>query len=343
MGDSPNLDLLRSSAVFFVLIFHLLLFFQRNQVALGPVHLYSLGHWGVLIFFVHTTTVLMFSLERQRDRDPGQPLLARFLVRRAFRLFPLSIFIVLLTRVLMLPVGHLYNSHFNYAQLDPRGFLANLLLVQNISHSDSILAPLWSLPYELQMYLVLPALFVIATYGRGWLKLSIIWVLCIFLALNSYRVERWGVPDLLLYVPCFLPGIFAYKLSKTFRRILPAYVWIFALALVSAFYLQHPTLKRGWLGCLMLGLLWPFCKELSFAPLRKVCNEVARYSYGIYLTHFICIWFAFQELAPLSSVTKWVVFLFLATVSPYLLYHGLEEPMIRLGNGMVAPQKNPAR
>src|SRR5580658_10043359 len=58
--DSANLDFLRSAAVLFVVVFHLLLFFQRDH--LGHFNL-PMGHWGVMIFFVHTSLVLMFSLE----------------------------------------------------------------------------------------------------------------------------------------------------------------------------------------------------------------------------------------------------------------------------------------
>jgi len=335
-GESSNLDFLRSSAVLFVLVFHLLLYFQLSQHSVGRLHLYGLGHWGVLIFFVHTTTVLMFSLERQRARNPGHPVFLPFLARRLFRILPLSIFIVLVTRICMLPVGHLRDGHFFYVQLGWRGLLSNLLLIQNLTHTESILAPLWSLPYELQMYLVLPALFLLALRLRSWVPLLALWICSVFLAMNSYRLEKFGIPDILLYLPCFLPGLLAYKLSTRFRRTLPSFVWIIALALATAFYLAHPTPKRGWLACLVLGLLWPLCKEMRFPALQKICQVIARYSYGIYLTHFICIWFAFQELHELPVVLKWLVFCAYAAGFPYLLYHYIEAPLLQLGNRLVA-------
>ena len=334
-AESSNLDFLRTSAVLFVVVFHLLLYFQLGEPSLGRLHLYGLGHWGVLIFFVHTTVVLMYSLERQRTRNPGHSVFLPFLTRRLFRILPLSMFMVLVTRICLLPVGHLRDGHFAYVQLGWQGLLSNLFLVQNLTHTENIIAPLWSLSYELQMYLVLPALFLLALRLRSWLPLLALWICSVFLAMNSYRLEKFGVPEILLYVPCFLPGLLAYKLSTIFRRTLPSFLWIVGLAFATAFYLAHPTPRRGWIGCLMLGLLWPLCKEMRLAALGKVCQVIARYSYGIYLTNFICTWFAFQELHELPTVIKWLVFCACTAVFPYWLYHNIEAPLIQLGNRLV--------
>ena len=108
--DSANLDFLRAAAVLFVVTFHLMLFFQSDHV--GRLN-FPIGHWGVLIFFVHTSLVLMYSLERQEGSERGAPIYWSFLLRRCFRIYPLSCFVVLLIYLLRLPVGHLQDGWFS--------------------------------------------------------------------------------------------------------------------------------------------------------------------------------------------------------------------------------------
>jgi peptidoglycan/LPS O-acetylase OafA/YrhL len=88
---SANLDLLRAVAVLLVLAQHLCRRAYVDQV--GWIQTSSLGSFGVLLFFVHTCLVLMYSMER--SNLAGWALLKNFATRRIFRIYPLSIFAVL--------------------------------------------------------------------------------------------------------------------------------------------------------------------------------------------------------------------------------------------------------
>src|SRR5580658_927602 len=225
--ESPNLDFLRSGAVLFVLFFHVLQFLEQNhyvnKASLGGLH--SVGNWGVLIFFVHTSLVLMFSLERQHSLFPGEPVYFRFLVRRIFRIYPLSLFVVACVVISRIPVGDIIKGTYVPVVLDWPGVLANVFLIQNLTHTPSVIVPLWSLPYEMQMYLLLPALYWFVRMTRGIAPVAILWALAFFAANHAARLEKMRVPDLVEFVPLFLAGIVAYRLTKARSLQLPAWMW----------------------------------------------------------------------------------------------------------------------
>src|SRR5580700_1204820 len=79
--NSRNLDLLRSFAVLLVVGFHLAKFFNWQ---IETLRVTDFGMLGVMLFFVHTTLVLMFSLERQ-SAGSSASLFVPFMIRRCFR------------------------------------------------------------------------------------------------------------------------------------------------------------------------------------------------------------------------------------------------------------------
>jgi peptidoglycan/LPS O-acetylase OafA/YrhL len=333
LQESPNLDFLRSAAVLFVLGFHVLLLFEQRHspyvTRLSLLH--SLGHWGVLIFFVHTSLVLMYSLERQQFRFPGKPSYFPFLARRVFRIFPLSIFIVLVVTTLRLPVGSISGGEFEAAHLHWGGIVSNLLLLQNLSHTDSVIVPLWSLPYEMQMYLFLPPLFWLVRSARRTWPIALLWAAAVLLGRHHGALEKLGVPDLITYVPCFLSGVLAYKLTKTWKPRLSPYLWPIGLAVLTVVYLESPTYRNAWYCCLVLGLAIPQFREITNSVTRRISQVIARYSYGIYLTHFICIWLAFQAIGGIPTWSRWAILLITVSMFPWLFYHLIEKPTIRKG------------
>src|SRR5512146_1173960 len=78
--ELANLDLLRTVAVALVFFSHLFMTLKIRFMG-------ELGHLGVLLFFVHTSFVLMMSMERLGLRGPR--LFWVFMIRRAFRIYPL--------------------------------------------------------------------------------------------------------------------------------------------------------------------------------------------------------------------------------------------------------------
>ncbi|HLW97054.1 MAG TPA: acyltransferase [Candidatus Acidoferrales bacterium] len=329
--DNPNLDYLRSMAVTMVVVFHLLLYFGPQFHRWDPEGL--LGYAGVLFFFVHTSLVLMFSLNRLSNKFTGSKLFFGFMIRRAFRIYPLSILAVSAIAIFHLPFGGLSAFTFRPEIVSRLGLTSNLLLTQNLTNTHSVLGPLWSLPLEMQMYVFLPFLFLLSRRIRSAGPLILVWAGAVAV---GYIHQRFGhMPDLAQYIPCFLPGVIAFKAGEKSKRIFPFFLWPILLFLVAGFLVLVPRMDACWAACLVIGLSIPRFKILSSAVLREGLHLVAKYSYGIYLGHYFCIWFAFVILHALPMEVQWLAFFSTIIALPMALFHLLEQPMINQGSRFV--------
>jgi peptidoglycan/LPS O-acetylase OafA/YrhL len=333
-GVSANLDFLRAVAVLLVLAQHICRRMHVEHIGWAPAA--SLGLFGVLLFFVHTSLVLMYSMERSRLQ--GKLLLKDFYIRRIFRIYPLSILAVATALALHLNSDINGTAGLSYGSLPGKmAILSQVLLVQNLAHVKSIVNVLWSLPFEVQMYLFLPFLFAWVQRKRVFWSLLALWVASLFAAWAQPHFAALDRAPLLRFVPCFIPGIIAFAMPRI--PVLRSYLWpVFLFGLIAAFTL-NPVLPMGWALCLVLGLLIPFFREIQTKSIRTISNHVATYSYGIYISHQFCIWFA---LGVLASHPLWLRLGVLCTslvVLPILLYHGIEKPMIRVGIHLAARRR----
>jgi peptidoglycan/LPS O-acetylase OafA/YrhL len=317
MKDMPNLDLIRAFAVLQVVFGHL-----GENLGLPSIHGWNYGYMadlGVAVFFVHTCLVLMFSLERNPDTRG-------FYVRRAFRIYPLSMFVVLLIVSCHIHVGVSPTSNFT-GLVSKWQLPANLLLVQNIFHLPNVMGPLWTLPLEVQMYLLLPFLFYFVRSNVRFWPLLVLWFANF--TLNYFQAE--GVNYIITMIPIFLPGVIAYVGFKKLRPVLPG--WLLPVVLltmeVAVTYCAHFRIETVF--ALALGLILPLFRQIQFKPVKISALTVARYSYGIYLSHpfaILMIVTIFHSYSFAFKLAFLIVFL-IATIVP--AYHFLEEPMIEIG------------
>jgi peptidoglycan/LPS O-acetylase OafA/YrhL len=299
---SPNLDLLRAVAVLCVFVSHLLDVF-------GIPSFGSLGRVGVIIFFVHTSFVLMGSLERlQRDARSHWQLVAGFWCRRFFRIYPLSILFVVLIAMFRIPA-------------DPGGVYEWICLMALL---------------EVQMYVMLPALYLAVRGRRRYVSLGL-WVASVALALVIPGIsERL---DVFRYGPCFTSGIVAYDLirSKSWRWALPAWVWPIGIAAAILLFGPHDNVHlglkmgRAWGVSLLLGALYANVREGSYGVMRPVLHWIAEHSYGIYLSHTIVMGFALYTLSGLPMWVRIIVLIVGSVGVPALLYVTIERPLILVG------------
>jgi peptidoglycan/LPS O-acetylase OafA/YrhL len=330
-----NLDVLRAVAVLFVLADHV---FSANAHVHGSWNWnWALGRLGVLFFFVHTSLVLMSSLERSGSAPGWQ---GRFYLRRAFRIYPLSIVIVLACAFFALP-AHVTVSGRNMERVAPSlGVLAsNLLLVQNVTGTRDIQGVLWSLPLEVQMYLLLPLCFVLARRGTREMLTTLLVFAGLGLAVQSSLAERipglWRL-SVLSFGPCFVGGVLAYHvLRRRVRAKLPSWTWPLAiLAVATCFALTKPDadhLSLGWWPCLALGALIPLIADLPRSSATAFAHQIAKYSYGIYLAHVPLLWLWLRAIPNLPNPVRYTGLAASMVLVPMILYRAIEHPMTNVG------------
>lgn len=319
-GDSANLDLIRAVAVLCVAFGHL----YDLTHATHSLTAWHFAQLGVLIFFVHTSMVLMLSLERASDT--GGKLFATFYLRRFFRLYPLSIFCVTLAFVLDADPDAIQGvRHWTWPE-----FFFNATLTANLADAPYMVGGLWTLPLEVQMYVVLPFLFLFCR-ARPVTHLLAIWVLSVGLGLLAPMLS--GRLNVLRFAPCFVAGVLAWRLSLIVPRRLTGWLWplVFVTTwLVFFLATRENSAPFRWAFCLTLGLLLPWFSEFNWDPFARLCHIVAKYSYGIYLSHVAVMLLGLGM--PWSLPLQLVAIAVLMVICPFAMFHLIEQPMIRFGN-----------
>ncbi|OQW50282.1 MAG: hypothetical protein A4S09_00370 [Proteobacteria bacterium SG_bin7] len=345
LNSSANLDFLRSVAISYVVIAHTLRFLNVDQI--GRVELSIMGKLGVVLFFVHTSLVLMMSLQRQIADFGQHGFFKYFYLRRAFRIYPLSILAITSVYFFKLPMVTCTHP-LSYSELDFQQLMSHLGLYQNFYKKPDILGPLWSLPFEVQMYIVFPLLFLLAKKVESTSILLAIWA-GLSLVGNSLvpKIDNlnvtfsyYQIPNFIEWVPCFFAGVIAFHFYEKGTKQQLASWWLpVMLFLLVPVYILSSRFEKNFFVAIILGLTLPLIKEIKSTAVRFFSKQVAKYSYGLYLCHYISLYFAFELLSSYSWTVRWLAFVSSLVGISMLSYHLVEQPFINFGNRIVFSRK----
>jgi peptidoglycan/LPS O-acetylase OafA/YrhL len=317
MRDSPNLDFVRSVAVITVVAEHTLLSLGVQRV--GPYPIPYLGVLGVLVFFVLTSLVLMWSLERR-------PHTLDFYIRRLFRIYPLALTVMTFALLLHTPTS--FDTRVAHPGVKELLLQASLMRVSG----QELMGVMWSLPYEVQMYLLLPVLFFFVRKNFSLWPLLLMWGLVVITTIGVSNTEH----NLAVSFGYFLPGIMAYVAFGRWAPRLPGWLLPIFLAVMWAVFLYRCNFHKGWWFCLIMGLGLPLFRQMESQVVLVPSKVIAKYSYGIYLTHPFAIAIGLILLRGHSLTVRLLGELVPLIVLPMLAYHLVEHPMIRLGSRLAA-------
>ncbi|MCV9966012.1 acyltransferase [Pararhizobium sp. BT-229] len=186
----PGADFVRAVACLMVLAHHLVLRLDVSAVSptlLPALTLARFGNFGVSVFFVLSGFLLARPFWLALDNAAPRPSIRIYALRRAARILPG--FWLALTVGFILSVT-VFGGQLNGALLER--YVAGAMLVSQFHWSTffpvTVNGPLWSIPFEITSYILLPVAFVLL-FQRQWTcpwATRLIWVAVIFCVLGLH-------------------------------------------------------------------------------------------------------------------------------------------------------------
>ena len=290
IGGSASmlLDSLRIVAALLVLIYHASYqWLTAYPSALAQLN--NLSHAAVVVFFVLSGYLIAYTTTLN-NRGPRQ-----YAVARLSRLYSVMLPALLLTAVIEVIVratDPALAAHYIRGSVVPRYVLSLLFCNESglLSASPPINSPLWSLSFEFWYYTIFGIWFFRTS---GWKSYALLAGACLIAG-----------PKILILLPIWLMGFFAYRLPNPLQSVSRAWLLVFGLLLVAvatAIYVPEFPYALGykpffyanrfvtdWLiGVAMALALWclPFASASVKSVWVKPIRIAADLSFPLYLLH----------------------------------------------------------
>ncbi len=292
-GRENNFNLIRFIAAFAVLVSHSYAI-HFGSPELEPLHHLlgrSLGSFAVDIFFVTSGFLIYSSLDRR-------PSLKDYAISRFLRIYP-GLFIMILITVFALGpiVTNLSTTdYFLSAQILEYTFKNSILLFRVNYELPGVFSEnplgtavngsLWSLPFELYMYITLPIIIISGKHVSRKLKESPEYSILLFLLLISafrHLVEfnSLFIHKFLVLSELFFSGALIYSIRKSIPINYSYFTASLALALICI--ANKETSNVIFSLTLSYIIVW-----ISYKPagIIRRFNNIEDYSYGLYIYAF---------------------------------------------------------
>lgn len=358
---SPIIEGYRGLAALVVMAHHYVYLLPESALPFAPARIHFF-HNGVDMYFVITGFLFAPYVLNESDMRPGA-----FLVRRAFRLYPLF---------LMSLAGYAWLMWTQKTALVP-ALAKHALFIQTLPGSapgevNYFSLVFWTLPVEVHFYLLLAALLVLRHTLRAspnaakWsgLRLGAIGAFCALLWYAIFRIGHdstsfaWmlrqaQLPALLIE---FWFGIALYRLLPALKRaggtanlaVLAGAMML--LGLLSSIYAgmqQEIALTPRPFGpfnvlsalafALLLGSSMALNERISMPrALQDVFLWCGRLSYALYLFHELILLYVTQTFASLPPGQRIAIAVVATFAAAQLLHHGAERPLRQYGRKISA-------
>ncbi|AHL76062.1 acetyltransferase [Stutzerimonas stutzeri] len=324
--------------------FDFLRFFAASAVVLGhcywlsgigdiePVRLFTgsmdTADIAVNLFFVMSGFLIAASWINSRS-----PL--DFAVKRALRIFPALCVSVLLTVLIVGPLATGLSLEGYFLNRQTMGYLGNMTLIThfhlpgvftNNPFPETVNGSVWTLPYEVLMYVSLLIMGLLRVFGR----IAVLTLPITLILLHFHLAPNLGLESDILRKSSRL-GMFFFLGSALylFRRSVP-WNWKIALTLLAVSLLSARTDWWFFVHVLTLPYLTIYLAHLQIPRLSRF-GRYGDFSYGIYIYSFPFQQLLMHWLSPQLSLPAFMALSLTGSVMLAILsWHLIESPALRL-------------
>lgn len=267
---------------------------------------YFRGWMGVDIFFALSSFLFVSQFEREHQKT-GRIAIPSYFIRRFFRIYPLMI---LFAVYMMWWIGK--GTADEWLRI-----LGLILSIDNVIHAFHLAGTgipltehLWSLSYEFQTYLILPAIFLVSTRVQSRTMIALLLGAAAYGGLARFVVSELGAEHPVVYaLPFFRPESIVAGLLLAIVKPNWRWQWSAGTALVSLLaFMALPD--KPYEGRLAVIFSYPslgvFCFALIDTAIRSPLRVLLAYpaiahlgkrTYAMYILHILAITYAMRFLA----------------------------------------------
>ena len=325
MGRLVYLDVLRAIAIFLVLGYHQYAHVQPDQYGYDFITRWGLAGWTRVDLFFVLSGFLIGGLLLNEYQDKQRLNIARFYIRRGFKIWP-SYLVLICVVVVYLLLFHRHSAALNTHGVGDVARLAwpYFVHIQNYyGPLHTLIVHTWSLAVEEHFYLVLPLILLALTHWRRyrgpealdaipWIYAATALVCLTWRTANYLRIPNFGLQD--YYFPTHL------RIDSLMAGVFLAYMVRFRPHVIAHLRHWRPTIFVFSLLCYLPAVLW---ERNSSAFLCTAGFTVLAFgSMGLVLL----AWFADQDLVsarqalPYVTAPPWARFLAWIGLYSYSIY-----------------------
>lgn len=339
IGRNNNLNLIRFCAATLVIVTHAFGVTGNAHEPLSSMAGVSLGSVAVDVFFVVSGFLISKSwINKSNFTD--------FFFARFLRIYP-ALWVSIIFCVLLIGINTttLKASEYLLHRETLRYIYTNATLLYDGTYTSlpgvfhnllnhKVNLPLWTLPHELKMYILLAGFAIFGILYRPWFLLTLISVAGIFFAASFCNLlpgsagdEPTYGEDVTRFIMFFFSGALLYAARKKIVLSVKILATLIFVVIILFILIEELQVRR-----IILAIFLPyFVAYLAFVPsgwIRRF-NDIGDYSYGLYIYGFPIQQTIQYTTNSSSTLFNFGISFILTLIIAVLSWHLLESKVLR--------------